>query len=576
MFLTYAAILSAAISAQEIAPHTTLENRAVRYLISETGYHVLKRGDVTAVVVDNREVNNDILPGHRAGYSGIASLTHHQRSANLFVPAYAGLNYEHIHDGTAKDRDVLFEPRRQSMELRVINDHTVELYQPPTANWKLESALRYEMLKDGTIEMTLECIPRAKTFRHDYIGLFWASYIHQPESLDIHFRGHDKPDSKNGIGGNDLKTRWIRGITPKHGTLSTHVGRDDAREFERDPDFPLTLVFNRSKHRFDEPWYFGVSHKMAMVLMFRPQDGIRITQSPSGGGNGNPAWDFQFFIPNYKVGQRYRMVMRAQYVPFESNEQIERMTSANRKALGHDVRQKDAEAPSVKRASDTRPDAVRTNLIKAGAKLTVDDSNRVTGISFLGVPVEAKSLSLLKHLSQLVDLNLYESRVGDAQVAEIRNLQQLQSLNLGFCEQLTDQSLDTISELVNLRVLNLGFCRRMTDTGLLKLSRLTKLETLNLSITAFSNKSVAALDSMKSLRVLDIDNTRVDDEGIEKIARHKTLWSIRMVGVQCHDESLLKLARLPKLRHINLRDVPVSEAAIRTFRDANPNCTVKR
>ena len=72
---------------------------------------------------------------------------------------------------------------------------------------------------------------------------------------------------------------------------------------------------------------------MALVLMFRPQDRIRLTQSPSGGGSGNPAWDFQCFHPDYKLGQRYQIIMRAMYVPFESREQIERVSAPHRKAL---------------------------------------------------------------------------------------------------------------------------------------------------------------------------------------------------------------------------------------------------
>ncbi|MCA9111596.1 MAG: hypothetical protein KDA52_16705 [Planctomycetaceae bacterium] len=316
-------------AADDVEPLTTLDNDGIAYTTAEAGYAVLKQGLVTAVIVDNRAVDNEVLPDHRAGYSGIASLTHTEQPQNLFVPTYAGLNFEHIHDGTNEPRDILFEPRKAPMELRVINDRTVELYQPPTPHWKLESALRYELLDDGTIELTFECIPRERTFAHDYIGLFWASYIHQPESLDIHFRGLDD--------GKQQAARWIRGVTPAHGVFSTHQSSNDDRQFAHDDDFDLTLVFNRSQYRYDEPWYFGVSHGMAFVQMFRTQDQVRLSQSPSGGGNGNPAWDFQFLIPDYEVGQRYQLVMRAMYVPYESAEQVERVSRLHRTALGQNV-----------------------------------------------------------------------------------------------------------------------------------------------------------------------------------------------------------------------------------------------
>ena len=283
---------------------------------------VLKRGDVTAVIVDNHAVDNEVLPGHRAGYSGVASLTHAARSANVFVPSYAGLNFEHIHDGTVQDRKILFEPRHAPMELRLIDAHTAELYQPPTPHYGLESCHRYRLLADGTIEMTFECIPRRPTFQNGYIGLFWASYINQPESLDIHFKGRHE----DGPG----ETEWIRGVTPSHGVLSTHVGRTDDRTFPHADDFPLTLVFNRSKYRFDEPWYFGINHGMALALMFRGADQPRLTQSPSGGGQGNPAWDFQYFVADYQIDQRYQMVMRAQYLPYVSVDQVEHATAGNR------------------------------------------------------------------------------------------------------------------------------------------------------------------------------------------------------------------------------------------------------
>ena len=318
--------LAPVVVANELPRLTSLSDKSVSYKRAEKPYVVIKRGNVEAVIVDNRGVDDEVLPKHRAGYSGVASLTHTDRRANLFVPSYAGLNFEHIHDGTVQDRKVLFEPRNAPLQLRVVDQHTAELYQAPTPHYKLESCQRYRMLEDGTIELTVECIPRAKTFINDYVGLFWASYIHQPQSLDIHFKGRES-DRNSGA-------RWIRGITPRHGVLSTHLAADDDRTFAHEDGFPLTLVFNRSNFRYTEPWYYGVSHGMALVLMFRPQDRIRLTQSPSGGGNGNPAWDFQCFFSDFKHGQRYQIIMRAMYVPFESREQIERMSAPHRKALG--------------------------------------------------------------------------------------------------------------------------------------------------------------------------------------------------------------------------------------------------
>lgn len=293
---------------------------------AEKPYVVLERAGVRAVIVNNEAVDDEVLPGHRAGYSGVASLTHRRQSRNLFVPAYAGLNYEHIHDGTVQAREILFEPRQAPMTIRRTDAYTAELHQPPTPHWRLESWLRYTLLADGAIEMTLECVPHAKTFKNGYIGLFFASYIHQPESLDIHFLGHPAND----VG---AEARWIRGVTPEHGTRPTHLAFDDRREFPHDVDFPLSLVFNFSDHRYREPWYYGVSHGMALVQMFRPRDRVRLSQSPSGGGQGNPAWDFQWFIPDYEIGKRYQFVMRAMYLPFESAEQVTKSTAEHRAAL---------------------------------------------------------------------------------------------------------------------------------------------------------------------------------------------------------------------------------------------------
>lgn len=304
---------------------TSLTDKSVRFTVPDAHFVVLKRGGVTAVVVDNAAVDVPPLADHRAGYNGLASLTHERRDENLFVPRYAGLNFEHIHDGTLAVAREKFEPRRAPMQLRVIDSSTVDVYQPPTPNWKLESCGRYHILADGTIEYTFECIPRADVFQNGYIGLFWASYIVQPEDRAIHFRGRPKDGNH--------PADWVRAVTPRHGVESTHPPSGTLPDFKIDPEFPLTLVNHPSRYIYTEPWYYGVSHGMAYVLMFRERDRIWFAQSPTGGGATNPAWDFQWFIPNYKVGQAYGFVMRAAYLPFESHEQVEKATRDHRAAL---------------------------------------------------------------------------------------------------------------------------------------------------------------------------------------------------------------------------------------------------
>lgn len=304
---------------------TSLTNASVKYRMLKEAQVILKRGEVTAVIVNNEAVDLPEVPGHRARHNGVASLTHTKQGRNLFVPSYAGLNFEHIHDGTTKNLKNKFEPREFPMQLRRIDDHTVEVYQAPTGHWELESCGRYQLLQDGTIEYTFECIPRALAYERDFIGLFWASYLDKPEKKSIHFIGRTVTDKKS---------RWIEGITPAHGTESTHPPASLAAPFPKiDEDFPLTLVNHPSRYRYLVPFYYGVSRGMAFVQIFRERDGIWFAQSPSGGGQGNPAWDFQWFIRKPKVNEAYGFVMRAAYMPFAGREKLVEAVSGHVRAL---------------------------------------------------------------------------------------------------------------------------------------------------------------------------------------------------------------------------------------------------
>jgi hypothetical protein len=62
---------------------------------------------------------------------------------------------------------------------------------------------------------------------------------------------------------------------------------------------------------------------------------IRSYPVPTGGGKGNPAWDFKYLINGYEVNRLYRFVMRASYLLFESAAQVAADTFRHRLAMGH-------------------------------------------------------------------------------------------------------------------------------------------------------------------------------------------------------------------------------------------------
>ncbi len=294
---------------------TTLTNTKQAYRELPKHAVTMDRGPLRIVVVDNAKHGEQ----HRAGYNGLASLVHKQGKGNVFVPLYAGLNFELIHDGTKVPRDRMMEPRRAPMSLRRIDAWTVELHQPPTPTWHLESCTRFRLLDGGAVEMAFECIPRRAVFKRGFIGLFWASYMDRPESKAIHFRGVPRD------AGPDARPRWIEAVTPKHGVDSTHVGLHDRRDLVPAPDFPVHyMVFSYSAYRYTEPFYYGVTHGIALGFVFRKQDQIRFTQSPTGGGADNPAWDFQFMIPDPGVGKASGFVMRLVATPLEDRDQFAR------------------------------------------------------------------------------------------------------------------------------------------------------------------------------------------------------------------------------------------------------------
>ncbi len=89
-------------------------------------------------------------------------------------------------------------------------------------------------------------------------------------------------------------------------------------------NFNVTLSNHFSDYKYSLPFYYGRFHNMVLAYLFDSSESevIRFSQSPTGGGATNPAWDFQFIIPQPEQGKEYSFRARIVYKPFISREDI--------------------------------------------------------------------------------------------------------------------------------------------------------------------------------------------------------------------------------------------------------------
>jgi hypothetical protein len=155
--------------------------------------------------------------------------------------------------------------------------------------------------------------------KHGYIGVFFASYLQKPEELALQFIGRSR------AGRGEAKPRWIKHLPPKHGVAAYHRSADSTWDPPYDDGFNIELAKNPSDFEYVYPFYFGRSGENVFVMMFeRPHDGgeVRFAQSPSGGGAGNPAWDFFWLQRGYSVGREFCFKARTVLRKFTSAEDV--------------------------------------------------------------------------------------------------------------------------------------------------------------------------------------------------------------------------------------------------------------
>lgn len=281
----------------------------------------IAKGDLRVVFTDNQAYGST----HFARFNGIAALAHKDQDSSVFVPQYAGFNLEHIFGGDSLVP--LFEPRDHPMQLYRTADNQVQLYQSTTPVSGVEILTIFTLTEADYIDIEVKCLfHKPEFFKHGYAGLFWASYIDAPDDPRMYFLGTEE-DNK--------EPRWIGAWSGEHGKESTHRQISDHRDWYYAPNFNATLANHYSNYRFVEPYFFGRFHNMVLAFLFDANQEIRFSQSPTGGSLHftlipepgqltNPAWDFQWIIPDPQPNKEYTLKTRMVYKRYMSPEDISR------------------------------------------------------------------------------------------------------------------------------------------------------------------------------------------------------------------------------------------------------------
>ena len=151
------------------------------------------------------------FPFERAnGYNGVRQ--HYSRRGpkeNIFRTAWgSSLNFEFIYDRSGRSMiprwlgDRLGTPPTPSRLTR-LDDNSVQLTTSIPEPRRIEVSTTFTLVPPHYIDLETACVVHPGAFEGEWLGLFWASYIHSPENKTTWFLG--RPD-ENG------PEQWIESL----------------------------------------------------------------------------------------------------------------------------------------------------------------------------------------------------------------------------------------------------------------------------------------------------------------------------------------------------------------------------
>jgi peroxiredoxin len=228
--------------------------------------------------------------------------------------------------------------------------------------------------------------------------------------------------------------------------------------------------------------------------------------------------------------------------------------------------------PSIQSTQGERHKRAAAEIDRLGGRVTVEtgeDGEEYTSVllggSRDGRQVEwqggVEGLKLLYDLANLRSLRTINYEMGDAELAQLKDLlPELEKLILQP-SQVTDEGLKYLKGLKRLKWLRLDGSL-VTDAGLEKLEGLTQLTFLTLQQTDITDAGLARLKGLVNLEWLYLSDTQVGDEGLQYVREMPEMNFLILNGTKVGDAGLVHLKGLTKLEGLYLGSTQITDAGL--------------
>jgi hypothetical protein len=194
--------------------------------------------------------------------------------------------------------------------------------------------------------------------------------------------------------------------------------------------------------------------------------------------------------------------------------------------------------------------------------------HRVVAIELQRTSVSDEWLTCLNGRGDVFDLVLYDTRITDAGIANLRDLPNLAFLDLDR-SQIGNDALKGLTRFPDLNGLLLGETQ-VTDAGLTDLRTLTKLVNLNLQGTAVTDVGLAQLEGLTHLKWLFLNKTLVTDAGMVHLRRMENLILLELHSTAVTDAGLQQLRHLTSLEKLRIDTTKVTADGLADLQAALP------